>query len=161
MSTADVDEANRRPGKERSTAEQERAASTVRTMQLVQTLPQELFDRVYDYTGTSGAGMIKVDETYRPPAMLQVTHAFRNTFADSYYTSNIFSFTTLEDCRQWLNVLERDHSARVRRIRYNIPVKHSKSTLGIWSNYAQRNVEMALAAVHWKLREGLEIWQPD
>ncbi|KAK3721394.1 hypothetical protein LTR37_003270 [Vermiconidia calcicola] len=59
----------------------------------VQSLPQELFDTIYDQVFTSAGGeRINIDssKTYKPPYVLAVDRKSRELFAKSYYSRNIF-----------------------------------------------------------------------
>lgn len=52
--------------------------------ELLQTLPQELFDKIYDNVFTADGGERLVDWDYKPPVQLQVDRGSRDKFAESY-----------------------------------------------------------------------------
>ena len=59
----------------------------------LQSLPQELFDQIYDEVFTAAAGTeVHIDGRYQPPVQLRVTHASREQFAKSYYGTITFRF---------------------------------------------------------------------
>ncbi|SMR58354.1 unnamed protein product [Zymoseptoria tritici ST99CH_1E4] len=81
------------------------------TARLLQRLPQELFDAIYEHvvSGVSESSIIKVEKhQYKPPMMLQITKPLRQKFMKTYYGTNIFSFTDPEVCSEWLETLAQD-----------------------------------------------------
>lgn len=67
----------------------------------VQSLPQELYDHIYSEVFTAPFDLakieIKVDDSYKPPAQLQVSRASREQFAQSYYGNTLFVFNSDDD----------------------------------------------------------------
>lgn len=61
------------------------------THELLDTLPQELYDKIYKEVFTAGDGnVVVVHKDHKPPAALQVDSASRENFAESYYNNSIF-----------------------------------------------------------------------
>lgn len=61
-------------------------AITTSDMQtLLQTLPQELYGKIFEEVFTADSHDRIISEDYTPPAQLQVSSALRERFAESYY----------------------------------------------------------------------------
>lgn len=83
----------------------------------VQSLPQELFDKIYDQVFTSAGGeRINIDssKTYKPPHLLAVDHKSRELFAKCYYSRNIFvievrPYSIDPIALGWLKALSAEH----------------------------------------------------
>lgn len=90
--------------------------------QLLQTLPQELYDRIHDltFTPTSNA-TVSIANNYTPPSPLQVSAATRQSFAQSYYTSNAFHSKDCEILCSWTLTLPKHHRDLLRNITLHIP----------------------------------------
>lgn len=68
----------------------------------VQSLPQELYDQVYQEVFTSPPGTIQVEapslgnrndkDAFKPPSCLQVNRKSREQFAQSFYANTVFVF---------------------------------------------------------------------
>lgn len=59
------------------------------TRELLEFLPQELWDRIYHITFTIPAdSLIRIDDEYTPPSTMQVDRATRAAFAPGYYANN-------------------------------------------------------------------------
>lgn len=86
--------------------------------QLLQGLPQELYDSIYDYVFTTDAEEVSITSDYRPPAQLQVTRASRNLFARTYYREPTFICHKSDDplLLKWLRALPAEHASHLRRI---------------------------------------------
>lgn len=57
----------------------------------IQALPQELFDRIFDYVVAIESNQtIKIDEAYRPPWQLRVTPIDRDSLAPIYFGTSTF-----------------------------------------------------------------------
>lgn len=87
----------------------------------VQSLPKELYDWIYELVFTAGSTgwPIRVRNSYRPPAMLQVSRASRQKFATSYYgSSNGFKFRDEMGMRKWLKSLEYEEKVLLQEIIY-------------------------------------------
>ncbi|KAK3617435.1 hypothetical protein LTR22_026731, partial [Elasticomyces elasticus] len=90
----------------------------------LQALPVELQDEIYTLTFTAAPIVRYIDETYKPPALLQVDRASRTLFAKSYYghvlvfecadTSMISGKTVMSS---WFHSLTEEHQALIRRLR--------------------------------------------
>lgn len=87
---------------------------------LVQGLPAELYQEIYDLTFTTGAGEHSIKQNYKPPNCLQVNRSTRESFARSYYGEDS---TFLVDgpadriCAKWINRLPDAHAAMLSEIR--------------------------------------------
>ena len=57
---------------------------------LLQSLPPELYDRIYTLTFTSDAIDITIDRSYRPPAIHAVDRASRALALKSFYSNSHF-----------------------------------------------------------------------
>ncbi|KAF2165888.1 hypothetical protein M409DRAFT_55261 [Zasmidium cellare ATCC 36951] len=67
-------------------------------------LPQELRDIIFSYTFTIPAGTLNlINKNYKPPSILQVSHATRHRLLEPYYCRNAFwvMFTRPEDLVKW------------------------------------------------------------
>jgi hypothetical protein len=76
--------------------------------ELVQALPRELYDEIYNLTFTANGGEIHVDKNYKPPAQLHVNRASRELFAKQYYGNTTFHFADpgTKVAGKWLGALQ-------------------------------------------------------
>lgn len=88
------------------------------TCSLVQALPPELFNTIYDLTFSVNVSPSKytITENFKPPACLQVNHASRQKLVESYYRCTIFYINEVL-LYPWLRSLDADHIRRVRELR--------------------------------------------
>ncbi|EME80099.1 uncharacterized protein MYCFIDRAFT_77881 [Pseudocercospora fijiensis CIRAD86] len=129
---------------------------------LLHTLPQELFDKIYDMTfAVNPAATIAVDESYKPPVQLQISRATREDFAKRYYGSQAgFRSKDMRDRKvfQWLSNLPANHQRRISRIdlatfrHYTMQSRDVKMYLQIVNSVGIRNRD-----VHLKSRSVLQI----
>lgn len=79
---------------------------------LVHSLPQELYDTIYNLVFTPHPSMVEIDEDHKPPPQLSVDRQSRHLFAYRYYGSpNGFHFQADDRhlvCK-WLVALEAEH----------------------------------------------------
>ncbi|USW57305.1 hypothetical protein Slin15195_G106240 [Septoria linicola] len=74
--------------------------------ELLDTLPAELYQRIYDMTFTAESTTVyPAHKDHRFPAMLQVDSISRKQFAQSYYTNTTFEFIEALDLAYWLDSL--------------------------------------------------------
>jgi hypothetical protein len=99
----------------------------------IQSLPQELFDMIYDFTFTAVATVprITIDEHYRPPALLRVDPIPRRAFAKVCYGLNELhpDFDDILDdkvMKAWLRSIPKEHRVYVRKIRHSLDLVYSK-----------------------------------
>lgn len=64
-------------------------ADTEKLNDLLQTLPQELYDEIQEYTFTINQP-VEIDWDYRQPAVLRVDHTSREGYAASYHRDCTF-----------------------------------------------------------------------
>ena len=74
---------------------------------LVQSLPREIFDDIYDLTFTASPDNHIINEAYEPPNCLQVSQDTREAFAKSYYEEGS---TFLVKSHKWARSLEKRHA---------------------------------------------------
>lgn len=97
-------------------------ASAGTPSRLLQSLPQELYDRIYDLTFTAVAeDNIRMTKHFRFPAVLHVDHASRELAAAAYYSQNkVFTGTLLHGFFfAWLHAIPSSHRGHIRDIRYD------------------------------------------
>ena len=88
--------------------------------ELVQALPAELYDEIYNFIFTADDGnKIYINKSYKPPATLQVSRVTRKFFAESYYFHSIFIIPRdlREEGASWLESLTASHRAMFNGIR--------------------------------------------
>lgn len=84
---------------------------------LLQSLPQELSNEIYNLTFTAGANGIVDLENDKPfPQLLHVDHRSREEFAKSYYSATRFTFnpygnTNMPVLTEWYRRLPAEHRA--------------------------------------------------
>ena len=63
--------------------------------ELLQTIPQELYDEIYELTFAAPGGLkFLIDCKYTTPNVMQVDRATRASFAIDYYANNAFALRT-------------------------------------------------------------------
>jgi hypothetical protein len=98
---------------------------------LMQTLPVELFDNIYNLTVAAitpvpSHHILEISPTSQPPKILQISKDFRIDLAQAYYSTNIFLFTSKALCVQWLAHIPAEHAVMIRRLRIDVqPAKHA------------------------------------
>lgn len=102
----------------------EPTSNTSGLAQLVQSLPQELYDSIYDFTFTTTFkphDQIHVSKAkgYRVPSILQVDCASRSQAAASYYGTRAFYFNRRDELIAWVRSLPVEHQHLIREIRYD------------------------------------------
>ncbi|SMQ53919.1 unnamed protein product [Zymoseptoria tritici ST99CH_3D7] len=130
------------------------------TARLLQRLPQELFDAIYEHvvSGVSESSIIKVEKhQYKPPMMLQITKPLRQKFMKTYYGTNIFSFTDPEVCSEWLETLAQDCTSLLKTIHYD--TRSAKSSIG--KETALFSMNSILRHLLHRLAPGFVLWQQD
>lgn len=96
--------------------------------QLLQSLPQELYDHIFDFTFTkTPPHTIKLTASYQPPTCLQVSHHTRQTFAEAYYQNTTFELREGDGTHRqktlfrWLATLPRTHRRHLSAIEFHAP----------------------------------------
>ncbi|KAF7196648.1 hypothetical protein HII31_02018 [Pseudocercospora fuligena] len=93
--------------------------------ELMRTLPQELFDRIYEYTSSCNVTSITITRKYKSPPQLALSRAIRTKFAAQYYTRTItFRFkNTLKKnfALAWLKSLPYAHLQMIQGIQSESP----------------------------------------
>ncbi|KAF2482972.1 Smg-4/UPF3 family-domain-containing protein [Neohortaea acidophila] len=86
---------------------QHRAGRKKKTLKKwMQSLPQELFDKIYDLTFKLPApGVREIDEEYTPPVMLQISTETRDAFAKAYYGNGSQFRVKQAIAKKWLTSL--------------------------------------------------------
>ena len=106
------------------------STSMERLPQLVQNLPPELQDLIYDFTFTPNPQTVSIRFDYKPPSLLTVDRASREKFAKSYYgTETIFIIETIFYGKQWLSSLPKSHLDLVRE--FCVRNYHPRTVTGI------------------------------
>ena len=72
-------------------------------IQLLDSLPQELYDYIYDEVFASPVQRIDIGGSYRAPHLLSVTSGSRKQFAKSYYYNTVFIFGNDVILHRWLH----------------------------------------------------------
>ena len=85
--------------------------------QRVQDLPPELFNQIYTETFQTDLQECSIDDSYKPPQLLQVNQASRSLFAQSYYGRTTFIFDKRAICYRWTKSLPDEHCLLLRTIR--------------------------------------------
>lgn len=102
---------------------------------LMQRLPQEIFDNIYQLVFTAASEPRQIDKHYRPPVQLQVDRASRKTFARIYYGDNSTFVLDSSIQIQWACSLPAAHFDKITRIRYPhacgdlMPLTHESSRI--------------------------------
>ena len=72
-------------------------------IQLLHSLPQELYDYIYDEVFASPVQRIDIGGSYRAPHLLSVTSGSRKQFAKSYCYNTVFIFDNDVILHRWLH----------------------------------------------------------
>lgn len=72
---------------------------------LMQSLPQELYNEIYNMTFTANQKVLYVTRTYCPPHLTRIDHNSRTKFVASYYRNTTFLFTRRRTFRRWKQAL--------------------------------------------------------
>jgi len=92
---------------------------------LVQALPTELFDQIYENTFTHEQSTQVINKAYKPSHLLQVDRASRSLFAISYYGRTLYTtddpyerwtINKQPECCMWLKSLPAEHLNMIREI---------------------------------------------
>ena len=120
-----------------------------RLAQHVRKLPQEIWNQIYDHVFTAGPDIVYVDNTYRPPHLLQVNSESRKRFQHSYYNKTTFLFDSNRTLRKW-------HSSKTRQERDLIGYSVYMSSVRLSGRDLVSGAleEMDRHAVKTQLREG-------
>ncbi|CAK1358073.1 uncharacterized protein RHO25_007843 [Cercospora beticola] len=78
---------------------------TTSLRELMQSLPQELYDEIYNLTFTANQKVLYVTRTYHPPHLTRIDHNSRTKFVASYYRNTTFLFTRRRTFRSWKRAL--------------------------------------------------------
>lgn len=130
-------------------AGEERYRTTKRTAELVQDLPQELFDSILALVMAPDIPMTSI---------VHIDRSLHNNLARNYYATNVFSFTSLDLCRQWFKALAPQHSRWVKTMRYAPSSTAQYPEKGDVMNNRTQKFEEAretLAGLYWKVTSGL------
>jgi hypothetical protein len=86
---------------------------------LLHSLPQELYDYIYEEAFTASACTIHIRSPYRPPHLLAVSSGTRKQFAESYYRNTLFVIDNDLDLHKWLRgVRGAGYISLLREVRY-------------------------------------------
>lgn len=118
--------------------------------QRINSLPQELYDMIFDYTFAADVSkpvIIKksrFQKSYNPPACLQVSRATRDTFAWTYYTNSVFQSRSKEDLCDWIKSLQTSHQRMIMSLRYDLefrePMQQSHATDYVRACFANKQL---------------------
>lgn len=86
---------------------------------LVQSLPQELYDCVYNLTFTANDEEVNIFYTYSPPRILAVSRATRTQAAATYYSTTTFFCSSRRYLFRWLLSLSSPHLSYLRKTDYH------------------------------------------
>ena len=84
--------------------------------QHIDQLPDELYHRIHDLVFAVIPGEQRIDRSYRPPTILQMSRRLRHDFAQQYYQRSIFRCSELDTCLAWIRSLPREHCAMIQQI---------------------------------------------
>ena len=105
--------------------------TTQQLAQRLQRLPQELYDKVYDFTFTPvDTTQIRINRGYAPPSTLQVDRKSREEFAKTYYSTASFHGRDLFLINGWVHSLSEEHQDLLRSITYEEEVKRTNTSIG-------------------------------
>lgn len=93
-----------------------RETETTTLASLVQSLPPELYNEIFDLTFAPAPGIQHIRKGYKPPSCLQVSRSTRRNYVVSHYTRSTF-YMTKEDCAKWLASLPDNHIDLLTEIR--------------------------------------------
>lgn len=111
------------------------AADTDKLGTLMQTLPQELYDKIYHFTfGAVQVLKVTIDANYQPPATLQVNRISRAIFCEAYYDACDFRFSNVQRFCQWLSEISASHQDMIQNVTYEGPMSYVTDALGINHN---------------------------
>ena len=85
---------------------------------LIQTLPQELFNEIYEHFVSIIPAEVTINNHYRPPNELRVDSIARASYASVYYSSTMFTSDDIGCLVAWLASLQPDHFAMLSFLRY-------------------------------------------
>lgn len=109
-------------------------------VQLVQSLPTELYDEVFEFTFWAPNLEIRIDKHYRAPSTAQVSRQLRWTYTRQYYSVPVFYSTDAKLLVKWLKSIPLHGFLNgLPRIRYDFTTLHP-------GNRAAQMKE----TVHWK-----------
>lgn len=93
------------------------ADATVNLPSLVQSLPRELYDEIFElvFTAPSFARAV-VDRDYKPPAQMQVSRATRRHYARSYYETTTFVLVAKAFVERWAMAVPKHERALISRL---------------------------------------------
>ena len=93
----------------------------------VQSLPQELYDHIFNEVFTAPSeDIVTIDRSSRPPKCLQVNRRSRELFAQSYYSNTTFSISLSTWSADWLYVPSESHPLLIRELRLIHEVDQAK-----------------------------------
>lgn len=108
--------------------------------QLLRTLPQELFERIYHATFTAPPTVIYIVEPFPPPHLLEVSRDSRSLFARSYYSSTAFAFDAPATLTKWLRCFTPTHRSMLETIvivRWESPIAWPRAERDLKSDFAK------------------------
>lgn len=92
-------------------------ASDIPLPRLVQSLPRELFDEIFDLVFTTlTSTRVTIDKDCKPPSELQVNHFTRKQFAQVYFRDVTFIIRPSTMAQHWLDSMPVQHLKLVNRI---------------------------------------------
>lgn len=124
----------------------------------VQSLSQELYDLIYEFTFTSEPGVREIGTTYKTPGLLHVDQASRHIYGESYYGGRTFHISTCDAkdytqvnsrCYKWLRSLPKPQLEMIHSIRCDRPCITGQS------EWEMVRISQMLASVQLRQLEGL------
>lgn len=95
---------------------------THQLLQLMQILPQELFDKIYDLTFMFNVREeVMINSEYKPPSVLAVNKVTRAQAARQFYTNVTFITGYRRPLARWLFSIPKGHRPYLDRIDYGVP----------------------------------------
>lgn len=86
----------------------------------IQSLPQELFDLIHDYTFTVLTSTpVIIDKSFKLPSNLQVSHGTRGDLARGFFLNSTFLFYDTAELLAWTKALTVEHQRLVMTLRYD------------------------------------------
>lgn len=102
-------------------------ACTDQLVSLLQGLPAELFNEIFEYTFTPTTSQVAITTAYRPPLELQISTLSREKFARRYYGSTKFIAGDMTVLVHWLRHLRVKHIERLADVRYLVAPPHART----------------------------------
>ena len=119
-------------------------------VELVQNLPRELFDEIFELTFTSNALEVKIIGSYLPPPQLQVSRSTREAFA-ACYGDSCFLFEHLWGHNSESSGFSLERLRQAQSSDANPPRVEGAVRCGRWLESLEEEHRNTIALIHWDL----------